>query len=406
MEQQVIPSDYTQYAEAVEIIKHAIERCRYRSAAAVNKETLSLYFGVGKFVSENSRIGCWGTKALPTISKLLQRELPGLHGFSESGLKRMRSFYEEWRTFLIRPTVLGELENHSSEKGTALIHPTALGELDIDEHLLLQLIGQPVNTGIQEVPLNDLMNFCDSNTIVVGGADNREGDLYANGIAQQVGMPFMSIGCWERAFAGEIFYCLPTGMPTYKDFMEVAGHMSARVNQNRRFYTTEAELEKVSFEPGISVDINFVTTIAVKLAIDLLNRDNECYTQRLLPHLTQYTLVCNTNNTKVGGEMAEIFSYPLQVTTSIVVPYSYQKGDIILNEGDICNCLFYIEKGFIRQHYLKHDKDVIEHLACEKDVVWCIDSYFNREPTHLMMDAVENSVLWEIPRDIMEEYGK
>ena len=138
MEQQVIPSDYTQYAEAVEIIKHAIERCRYRSAAAVNKETLSLYFGVGKFVSENSRIGCWGTKALPTISKLLQRELPGLHGFSESGLKRMRSFYEEWRTFLIRPTVLGELENHSSKKGTDLIRPTLLDELDIDEHLLLQ----------------------------------------------------------------------------------------------------------------------------------------------------------------------------------------------------------------------------------------------------------------------------
>ena len=26
MEQQVIPSDYTQYAEALEIIKHAIER--------------------------------------------------------------------------------------------------------------------------------------------------------------------------------------------------------------------------------------------------------------------------------------------------------------------------------------------------------------------------------------------
>nr|WP_287711257.1 hypothetical protein [Bacteroides sp.] len=40
MEQQVIPSDYTQYAEAVEIIKHAIERCRYRSAAAVNKGTI------------------------------------------------------------------------------------------------------------------------------------------------------------------------------------------------------------------------------------------------------------------------------------------------------------------------------------------------------------------------------
>lgn len=96
----------------------------------------------------------------------------------------------------------------------------------------------------------------------------------------------------------------------------------------------------------------------------------------------------------------------IRLFADIIQPKKYQKGDIILNEGDICNCLFYIEKGFIRQHYLKHDKDVIEHLACEKNVVWCIDSYFNREPTHLMMDAVENSVLWEIPRDIMEEYGK
>ena len=91
----------------------------------------------------------------------------------------------------------------------------------------------------------------------------------------------------------------------------------------------------------------------------------------------------------------------IRLFADIIQPKKYQKGDIILNEGDICNCLFYIEKGFIRQYYLKHDKDVIEHLACEKDVVWCIDSYFNREPTHLMMDAVENSVLWEIPRDIL-----
>ena len=95
----------------------------------------------------------------------------------------------------------------------------------------------------------------------------------------------------------------------------------------------------------------------------------------------------------------------IRLFADIIQPKKYQKGDIILNEGDICNCLFYIEKGVIRQHYLKHDKYVIEHLACEKDVVWCIDSYFNREPTHLMMDAVENSVLWEIPRDIMEGHS-
>lgn len=183
------------------------------------------------------------------------------------------------------------------------------------------------NCIIQEVPLRVFNDFCDTDTIVIGGADNRQGDLYANQIAKEVGMPLMSIGCWERAFAGEIFYCLPEGMPDYSDFMYALGDVSGRVNQNRKFYTNEEELEKASFEPGISVDIDFVTVIATKLAIDILNRNNQNYTKRLLGHLSQYTLVCNTNNTKVGGENAEIFSYPLQVTTSIQVEYAPKEND-------------------------------------------------------------------------------
>lgn len=114
-------------------------------------------------------------------------------------------------------------------------------------------------------------------------------------------------------------------MPDYSDFLDAIGYESGRVTQNRRFYTNEEELEKVSFEPGISADINFVTIIAVKIALDLLNRNNEKFTQRIIPHITQYTLVCNTNEESIGGEHAEIFSYPLQVTTSITVPYSQKK---------------------------------------------------------------------------------
>lgn len=172
---------------------------------------------------------------------------------------------------------------------------------------------------IQEIPLAELEAFCNENTIVVGCADNREGDLYADTmLAKPYKMPFVSIGCWERAFAGEIFYCLPEGMPAYKDFMAALGESSGRTTANTHLYMGEVG----TFEPGISVDINFVTTIAVKMILDLFNRDNEQYTQRLIHNLTQYTLICNTNNPKIGGEMAEIFSYPLQVTTSIEVDYA------------------------------------------------------------------------------------
>ena len=175
------------------------------------------------------------------------------------------------------------------------------------------------NKMIQEVDKSLLESFCNKDGIMIGCADNREGDLYGNQhIAKPAGMPFVSIGCWERAFAGEIFYCLPEGMPDYSDFVTALGDTSGRVNANTHIYMGEVG----SFEPGISADINFVTTIAVKMILDLLNRDNEQYTQRLIHNLSQYTLICNTNNPKIGGEMAEIFSYPLQVTTSIEVEYA------------------------------------------------------------------------------------
>ncbi|WP_295365368.1 ThiF family adenylyltransferase [uncultured Prevotella sp.] len=175
------------------------------------------------------------------------------------------------------------------------------------------------NCMIQEIDRGEKEDFCNEDTIIIGGADNREGDLYASDFALENKMPFISIGCWERAFAGEIFYCLPNGMPTYRDFLKAMGYISGRVTQNRRFYTTEEDLEKVSFEPGISADVNFITIIGVKIILDLLNRSTPGFIQRLVPYLTQYTLVCNTNNPQIGGEQAEIFKYPLQVTTSIYI---------------------------------------------------------------------------------------
>ena len=80
----------------IDTIKTAILESQYKAAKAVNAVQLSLYFSIGKYVSEHTRKGYWGTGALEYISEQLQRELPGLRGFSASNLKQMRGFYEEW----------------------------------------------------------------------------------------------------------------------------------------------------------------------------------------------------------------------------------------------------------------------------------------------------------------------
>ena len=69
-------SDLQTYAEAVRIIKEAILRSQYRAASSANKEQLSLYYGIGCYVSKNSREGFWGKGAIETISQQYKRNCP------------------------------------------------------------------------------------------------------------------------------------------------------------------------------------------------------------------------------------------------------------------------------------------------------------------------------------------
>ena len=81
----------------------------------------------------------------------------------------------------------------------------------------------------------------------------------------------------------------------------------------------------------------------------------------------------------------------------------YKKGERILDEGDVCRSMLYIEKGLTRQFYFKYDKDLTEHIAYEGGVVICLESYLKEEPTRLMIETLEPTVLGEIPKSKMEQ---
>jgi len=181
----------------------------------------------------------------------------------------------------------------------------------------------PLVSIAEDLNKDDFDKYCKSGAILVGCADNREADNYISRIASIYNVPFVSIGFWERAFAGEVFYYIPSeNMPCYECAIGLVPESTSRVSTNRRIYSTEENIEDVNFEPGISIDINFVTLVALKIILDILNRSNPEFTPRVIDHLTQFTLICNTDNPKIGGEMAEIFAQPLQITNSIKVEYN------------------------------------------------------------------------------------
>lgn len=119
----------SRYEYAVKAIKQAVEKSRYRAAKAGNAELLSLYYGIGEYVSENTRNGTWGTDAIKTISDRLKSELAGVRGFSETNIKNMRIFYEEWKSYVNRQPIADDLEVNEERFLLAIRQPLA-GEIN------------------------------------------------------------------------------------------------------------------------------------------------------------------------------------------------------------------------------------------------------------------------------------
>lgn len=92
---------------------------------------------------------------------------------------------------------------------------------------------------------------------------------------------------------------------------------------------------------------------------------------------------------KTPQEIAEMISkrfYPLpdadlDSLASIIESSKAAKGELLLDNGQISKYLYYVESGLLRQFYYKNKRDITEHFSCEGNIVICIASTFQREPT-------------------------
>lgn len=92
-------------SEAVENIKTAILQGQYEALKNVNRVQLTVYYAIGKYLSNNTRRMAYGSGAIKEISDRLHKEMPGLRGFSDTSLKKMRLFYEQWKMLDINSCV-------------------------------------------------------------------------------------------------------------------------------------------------------------------------------------------------------------------------------------------------------------------------------------------------------------
>lgn len=93
----------------------------------------------------------------------------------------------------------------------------------------------------------------------------------------------------------------------------------------------------------------------------------------------------------------------LDALESILVPMKFAKGKMILQEGEVCKNIYYLDKGLIRQFYFKNGKELTEHIGADHSIFMCIESLFKEEPTHLQVEALEPSTIYALPKEDLEK---
>ena len=89
----------------------------------------------------------------------------------------------------------------------------------------------------------------------------------------------------------------------------------------------------------------------------------------------------------------------LDKLASVLVRTEIKTGQNFLSEGEVCTQMGYVYKGLVRQYYYKNGKEMTEHFCCEDGVFICIESFLRQKPSRLVVEALENTVIYGIPHD-------
>ena len=78
-------------------IKERIRSAQYEALRAVNKELVSLYWDIGRMITERQKGKTWGKSVVEKLSQDLKIEFPGVKGLSTQNLWYMRQFYISYK---------------------------------------------------------------------------------------------------------------------------------------------------------------------------------------------------------------------------------------------------------------------------------------------------------------------
>lgn len=81
------------YAGLLNEIKDRVRNAQVKAALAANREMVQLYWDIGEIIIKKQEKEGWGKSVIEHLAEDIQKEFPGISGFSPANIWRMRAFY-------------------------------------------------------------------------------------------------------------------------------------------------------------------------------------------------------------------------------------------------------------------------------------------------------------------------
>ena len=101
--------DKNQYQTFLKSVKERIHKAQYDALKVVNKELIALYWDLGKMIVEKQQTLGWGKSIVENLASDLQKEFPGISGFSARSLWKMRIFFLTYKDNPKLPPLVAEI---------------------------------------------------------------------------------------------------------------------------------------------------------------------------------------------------------------------------------------------------------------------------------------------------------
>ena len=76
--------------------------------------------------------------------------------------------------------------------------------------------------------------------------------------------------------------------------------------------------------------------------------------------------------------------------------WSVPKDHYLVREHTVSDYIYFIQKGIARIYYYKNDKEITEWIAMDEQFFLSITSFFQRTPSHLIIQTLEPSEVYGI----------